>query len=73
MITVTLLAADQRPLQSGIPFQLISEQGDIAGAAQTDVNGVLAFDVDASRYGRLAVRLDIESLAKAGDINRPPA
>jgi uncharacterized protein YfaS (alpha-2-macroglobulin family) len=64
VITVTVLTGNQKPVEEGIPFQLVSGKGEVVSEAKTDSNGVVTFDVDASSVGQVAVRLDVESLDK---------
>ena len=61
MITVTVLSADQRPVE-GTPFQLVSAEGKVVSSAQTDAAGVVTFDVDPLTVGQVALRVDPEAL-----------
>jgi len=64
MITVTLLSGNQKPMEEGIPFQLVSGKGAVVSSGKTDSAGVVTFDVDAASVGEAAIRLDIESMDK---------
>lgn len=64
MITVTILSFDEKPLEEGIPFQLVAADGAVVGSARTDSAGVVTFDVDTASIGQVAVRLDTEAADK---------
>jgi len=65
MITVTVLSANQKPVEENIPFQLVSAEGEVVSRAKTDAVGVVSFDVDPLSVGQVAIRLDCESIDKA--------
>jgi hypothetical protein len=71
MITVTVLSGNQKPIEEGIPFQLVSSKGEVLNSAKTDSAGVVTFAVDAASIGQAAIRLDSESLDKIGRAEQP--
>ena len=64
MITVTVLSDQRTPFLPGVPFQLLSDKGQVVSMGQTDSSGVVAFDVDPSTIGKVAIRLDVEAWKK---------
>ena len=71
MITVTVLSSNQKPLEEGIPFQLVSGKGEVVSSAKTDSAGIVTFDVDAASVGQAAIRLDSESMDKTDRARQP--
>jgi hypothetical protein len=69
MITVTVLSSNYEPVGDGVPFQLVSVGDDppkVISSAKTDAAGVITFPVDAASIGKVAIRLDVESLDQMG-------
>jgi hypothetical protein len=62
MVTVTILSGDHKPIEEGVPFQLVSNKGEVVSHALTDTAGVVTFDVDAASIGQVAIRLDSEAM-----------
>ena len=55
-VTVTILFADNTPMDAGVSFQLLSD-GKPLSTATTDANGVVTFDVDGGTLKSPAIRL----------------
>jgi hypothetical protein len=64
MLTVTILSNNQRTMEAGIPFELVSKTGQVLSSGTTDVHGVVTFDVDPEHLDHVGVRLDTNALDK---------
>jgi len=63
LISVSILNVDQEPLEKGLQFQLVKNDGTVLCTAATDDAGVVTFPVDPQTVGNVAIRLDRESLS----------
>ena len=65
MITISILTIEHKPVEAGIPFQLVDADCTVISSAKTDVSGVITFDVDPANVSKITgIRLDLETLAQ---------
>jgi hypothetical protein len=63
LISVSILNVDHEPLEEGLQFQLVKDDGTVLCTAATDQAGVVTFPVDPATVGTVAIRLDPESIS----------
>jgi hypothetical protein len=63
MLTVSLLNGRELPFEAGTKFQLVSaSDGAVVASGETDTQGVVSFDVDTASVGKVAIRLEPETV-----------